>query len=556
MQRLTYTLIFISLLIVSWAQNNDLWYFSNPPIAVDFSNGPPANIPYNGNGMFSTTECSAIIKDNTGNLLFYTQGDDLYDGNHNKTPNGSDIYGNPSSVQGALFVPLPGSVDTIYLFTTAMQAGFSPNQQIPNEHSGLCYTVIDKSLNGGSGDIIIGQKNITLVEPTSEQLTAVRHANGRDVWILAVEWQTANMYAYLLRPNGLCNPVITNIGTPQSGGNYNSAGGQLKANHEGNKVAHPMTYLGLLEIMDFDNSTGIFSNSMTFDFSGKSPYGVEFSPSDQYLYISAYGSIYQLDISLGNQAAINNSMTTISSTGASPSIYACMLQIGPDDKIYWPRYNGNYLGVIANPDMPGSLCNASSSGLNLSSGTKHGLPNFFKGSVFVLDTIGFEEESIGFSYSDLCADQLINFYDTSKGNDLIYSWIFSNGNAYDTSDLSLILSEGSYLINYNIANVCTSLSMDTSLMIEPCADNNFYLPTAFSPNSDGINDALMLRGNNISSIKIMIFDRLGNLVYDSEDPLFEWRALEISSQVVVYDLNITFNDGEIINKKGNITLTN
>ena len=98
------------------SQNNDLWFFSSPPLAVNFSNGSPVNIPYAGNNQLSSMECSAVIKDDNGSLLFYTQGTKLFDVNHQLLPNGDNLYGDESSMQGALFVPLPGNDNIIYLF--------------------------------------------------------------------------------------------------------------------------------------------------------------------------------------------------------------------------------------------------------------------------------------------------------------------------------------------------------------------------------------------------------------------------------------------------------
>ena len=176
------------------SQNNDLWYFSMPPVALDFSNGAPININYNGSAQFYTTECSAVIKDDNGNLLFYTQGNDVYGNNHQKLPNGTNLYGNKSTTQGALFVPKPGNNQIIYLFTVAMQAGYASNPNITPDHAGLCYSIIDLGLNSGIGDIPTNSKNITLVDTTAEKLTAIRHANGRDIWIITVGWENSKMY--------------------------------------------------------------------------------------------------------------------------------------------------------------------------------------------------------------------------------------------------------------------------------------------------------------------------------------------------------------------------
>ena len=547
-----FTLTLISTHLFLSAQAKDLWLFGNPAIAVDFSGGAPINIPYTGNPMFSTTECSAVLNDDQGNLLFYTQGDEVYDGSHAQVPNAFDLFGNPTSCQGALFVPLPGSTDSIYLFTTAMQAGFSPNPSFPNEHSGMCYSIIDRTLNFGLGELVPSTKNTELVAQTPEKLTAIRHSNGRDIWIITVEWATANMYAFLLRPDGLCGPVVTNIGTSHVGGSYNSASGQLKANHAGTMVSHTLAYSKLVDLYDFDNYTGKFSNARTFDFGSETPYGVEFSPNDQFAYYSASGTIYQMDVSLGTQAAIEASKTAVSNTGASPSSYAVAIQIGPDNKIYWSKCGNAGLGVIHQPDIAGNACNATPNGLALSSNPNIGLPNFFKGDVFVEDLIGMEE--IDFTHSNLCADNEINFNDASKGDTLSYAWSFSDGYTENTQNVNWAAAAGSYTVNYTVSNACTTLTKDSTIILENCANNTFFIPSAFSPNGDGVNDVFRIRGNNIESILIRLYDRYGKVQLESNDPLVAWSPNTFSNQVMVYYINVEYKDGVKEEHKGSLTL--
>src|SRR5690606_15019352 len=79
-------------------------------------------------------EAAASICDPNGNLLFYTQGDKVWDRNHNLMPNGQDLVPNglgiglnptASTAQGALIVPIPGSeFKRYYVFSlTAISGG-------------------------------------------------------------------------------------------------------------------------------------------------------------------------------------------------------------------------------------------------------------------------------------------------------------------------------------------------------------------------------------------------------------------------------------------------
>jgi gliding motility-associated-like protein len=85
-----------------------------------------------------------------------------------------------------------------------------------------------------------------------------------------------------------------------------------------------------------------------------------------------------------------------------------------------------------------------------------------------------------------------------------------------------------------------------------------YLPNAFSPNDDGENDKLFLYGNCIKTMKLVIYNRWGQIVYEGTDPKEGWNGyfnnkLE-DTAVFAYYLEYTLLTGEGGNKKGNISL--
>ena len=51
-----------------------------------------------------------------------------------------------------------------------------------------------------------------------------------------------------------------------------------------------------------------------------------------------------------------------------------------------------------------------------------------------------------------------------------------------------------------------------------------YFPTAFTPNGDGLNDVFKYYGNDILAIEIQVFDRWGDIVYESNDVDFKWNG--------------------------------
>jgi gliding motility-associated-like protein len=91
-----------------------------------------------------------------------------------------------------------------------------------------------------------------------------------------------------------------------------------------------------------------------------------------------------------------------------------------------------------------------------------------------------------------------------------------------------------------------------------CKPPDLFIPNAFTPNGDGENDVLYVRGQNIEKMTFRIFDRWGEKVFESHDPDQGWdgtyqgRALD--PDVYVYYLEITCVGDKKYFEKGNITL--
>lgn len=86
----------------------------------------------------------------------------------------------------------------------------------------------------------------------------------------------------------------------------------------------------------------------------------------------------------------------------------------------------------------------------------------------------------------------------------------------------------------------------------------FFMPTGFSPNGDGRNDVLYVRGNGIQWIKLLVFDRVGEKVWEAHSTTEGWdgtfRGQPMNSGVFVYYLEVQFYSGQRVKKEGDITL--
>ncbi len=115
------------------------------------------------------------------------------------------------------------------------------------------------------------------------------------------------------------------------------------------------------------------------------------------------------------------------------------------------------------------------------------------------------------------------------------------------------------LLTVQAAYRCTILR-DT-IILPPCASiaHTLYIPNAFSPNGDGINDQLELYGDksNWKFMAIQVYDRWGEKVFESNDIGFSWDGRyrgNLQEGVMVYTATITHTDGYTQSATGSITI--
>ncbi|MDQ3108384.1 MAG: gliding motility-associated C-terminal domain-containing protein, partial [Bacteroidota bacterium] len=72
------------------------------------------------------------------------------------------------------------------------------------------------------------------------------------------------------------------------------------------------------------------------------------------------------------------------------------------------------------------------------------------------------------------------------------------------------------------------------------------------------NDVLLVRGNNIRAMHLLVYDRWGGLMFESNDQQNGWdgrlKGQALNSATFVYSLEATLETGETVKKKGNVSL--
>ncbi|MEP7169017.1 MAG: T9SS type A sorting domain-containing protein, partial [Bacteroidota bacterium] len=211
-------------------------------------------------------------------------------------------------------------------------------------------------LDNGKGSLIV--KNVFLEDSLIlGQLTAVKHGNGRDWWIIAKEDETNRFFRWLLTSDAILGPFVQNISPVW---NNNHGGLQSYFNHRGDVYAIARWDSRKVELYDFDRCLGSMSNHKTLNvqnvFTGGM--GICFSPNDTFLYVSTGAYLYQYDMFAVDIDASKMLVGIWDSTWTPyPTSFSYMLA-APDHKIYIGNGIGyNVMNVINYPDSAGLACN-------------------------------------------------------------------------------------------------------------------------------------------------------------------------------------------------------
>jgi hypothetical protein len=330
-------------------KQGNIWYFGNNA-GLDFNSSTPTPL----SGSLYAADNSSAISDSAGNLLFYTNGENIWNSTNAVMVNGSGLMGNGDAGQSSLIIQQPNS-SLYYVFTVDYIAG-------PN---GLRYSIVDMNLQGGLGEVT--QKNILLYAPTTEKLAAIYNCSAEKYWLITHKWNSADFYVYEINSSGLvAAPVISTVGATHTGGGtgVNNACGQMSISKDGTKLAAARYTAGEIELFDFDPDSGKVKNAQTMT-GYSSAWGVEFSPNASKLYLTqiTHNTIRQFDLNAGTIGDIMNSEVLVGNTSALSPYYNGTLQLGPDNKLYCSKWNSHYLAVINNPDLQGALCNFADSGV-------------------------------------------------------------------------------------------------------------------------------------------------------------------------------------------------
>lgn len=141
-----------------------------------------------------------------------------------------------------------------------------------------------------------------------------------------------------------------------------------------------------------------------------------------------------------------------------------------------------------------------------------------------------------------------------------YSWTpnlgLSNANIHNPT--AFIEMTSTYNVTVSDGDCVQQDSVTVRVVDFICGRPTVYVPNAFTPNLDQANDWLYVRGNFITELNFKVFDRWGELVFETNDQSMGWngyyKGKKVDPAVFVYYLRTVCEGGEIYFEEGNITV--
>ncbi len=349
-----------------YTNQNKVWVFGDS-LKLDFNVTPPALSFANLEG----NEGSASVADISGNLLFYTNGECVYNRFGDTMPSGIGFipFYTSSASQSSVIVPIPSNPENYYLFSLEHYMGWGR----------FAYSVVDMTLDSGRGDIDTNVMGVRLDSNLTEHLISVP-GNNCNFWVIVHDRSWSRFKAYEVTATGVDTTPVESLE-----GLYTDcyAAGVLKVSPDRTKLAcmsysHTSASPSRAELYDFDPATGVVSNLRIIN-THPGCYGAEFSPDGTKLYVhSAHYTLYQYDITGPDAATISASEYVVHSYPVG-GIAGGDLRLAPDGRIY---FNGvlSHLDMIAHPNLAGAACGYTPDVYDIAPSVgRWGLPNLYWG---------------------------------------------------------------------------------------------------------------------------------------------------------------------------------
>lgn len=338
-----------------FSQIGDDYWFYGAKGGIKFT---PTGLQPDTNNLGVSIGSSFIAQSDTVPFLFYGSGGALYDQNHDTMPNGAIYPFNVSNTLACSYLGIPlnssYSIFTLFHFNTIDTINSPPTYN-------LRYSKLDISLNNGLGDIDTNDRNYLLLDSVAVGMASVAATgiNEGKYWFATIRHDDPRVYIYLVDSNGVnlihSNPV---------GGLTNDIGveSQLQFSISGKYFALSLGQTsGTANLLLFHFNTEIGELSNRIDLPLENVSGMEFSPSEEFVYVGRNLVEGIQPTSLSQFSLVNYSLPAIMASecvffsnnvmNVTPPNILWKLQMATNKKIYVAERSFT-LAYIDNPDDP------------------------------------------------------------------------------------------------------------------------------------------------------------------------------------------------------------
>ncbi len=342
--------------------------------------GVTTGLPMPAQNVFNTGRRTASISDANGNLLFACNGSTIIDRDLNPMPALTTATLN-STADKILIQQIPGS-SRYYVFYTKQKFLYQSNTS-----SSLSYAIVDLSLNGGKGDVVLYNQ---LIDSVSSPAFTLVQQDVSTAWLVTHRHRTGNFYAYKITGSGLAStPVLSSVSSITDPAQYMFR--DMKTSFNGKMIAGAAYYVesgifalsrGLVEVFDFDYVTGQLRNKVRTlqRVAYFAPIqSLEFSPDNRLLYhlrgSSVYGlqpcgfasgDITQFNLCYTDSVQFDRYKMSVASNfqWCNPGVLWVDIQMGADKRLHFP-FNGINVSTISFPNRIGTSSGYAFTGYNL-----------------------------------------------------------------------------------------------------------------------------------------------------------------------------------------------
>ena len=407
--------------------------------------------------------------DGAGVIAYSQLWDDLVDYDE-----GIRLTFGTNTSQSIVFLPIPDTENQYFLFYNSFRTPFVDNQ--------LFHSRIDMSFNNGAGKAIYKDSIVrpTLDAQLSFYLRPVRHANGRDWWILATDIFKQKIYRMLIDPNGIEFHGEQFFHDTTLGQCVYSPDGRYFAMADCNYLFSPNNPANIIKLFEVDRCTGELVEIYSMGLADcRSTTGAGFSPDSRYLYYTNIDEILQVDLQANPIGSVVHQVWE--DEGQRDDIYSfdipfepVHMQLGPDNRMYVPAGGRGVINVINKPWLAGEESDFENFAIITPTPIFPATPNILNPRLGPVDgsscdTLGIDNNPVSqFRYyqDDSLDYKEIGFVDLSYMEPTSWEWDFDDGNSsterYPVHSYS---EDGIYQVCLTVSNEnSSSTSCDTLLL--------------------------------------------------------------------------------------------